>query len=100
VSRIGEAGGAAPGGLAAHPVVQDQEGQPEDGKGVLSLQFAVLGVDVELLGEAVNRQRREGPAVRVDVGEVVAGLVQVAAAGQDQAAAGYRPPSTSARSRT
>jgi hypothetical protein len=54
--------------------VQDQEGQPEHGKGVLGPQFAVFGVDVELLGEAADRQRGEVPAGRVDVGEVVAGL--------------------------
>ena len=71
-----------------HPVVQDEEGQPEDGKGVLGSQFVVLQVDVELFGEAVDRQHREISAGWVDVGEVVTGLVQVAAAGQDQATAG------------
>jgi hypothetical protein len=68
--------------------MQDEEGQPEDGEGVLGSQLAVLHVDVELFGEAMDGQHREIPGGLVDVGEVVAGLVQVAAAGQDQAATG------------
>ena len=79
-----------------HPVIQDEEGQSEDGEGVLDSQFAVLHVDVKLFGEAVDRQHRELPGSWVDVGEVVAGLVQVAAAGQDQATAGTVGPRAAA----
>ena len=74
-----------------HPVVQDQEREAEDGKSVVGPQFAVLHVDVELLRETADRQHREVPAGRVDVGQVVTRLVQVTAAGQDQAPAGTRP---------
>src|SRR5690348_5235516 len=76
------------GGFAMYPVVEDEERQPEDGEGMLGPQFAVLDVDVEPFGEAVDRQHRELLGGWVDVGEVVARLVQVAAAGQDQATAG------------
>src|SRR5262249_14363032 len=79
------------GGLAADQVVEDEEGQPEDGEGVLGPQLAVVCVDVELFGEALDRQHREVPGGWVDVGEVVAGLVLSAAAGQDQATAGAGP---------
>src|SRR6266566_560011 len=79
------------GGLAAYPVVQDEERQPEDGEGVLGPQLAVAGVDVKLLGEAVHRQHREIPGGGVDVGQVVPGLIVIAPAGQDQAAAGAGP---------
>src|SRR5205814_5989471 len=56
--------------------------------GVLGPQFAVVDVDVELFGEAVDFQHGEVSAGRVDVSEVVAGLAQGAAAGQNQATAG------------
>ena len=74
-------------GLAVYPVVEDEEGQPEDEESMFGPQFAVLDVDVELFGEALDRQHREFPGVWVYVGEVVTWLVQFAAAGQDQAAA-------------
>src|SRR4249919_1203986 len=61
--------GGRRGGLAVYPVVQDEERQPEHGEGVLGPQLAVFGVDVKLLGEAVDRQHREFPGGRVDVGE-------------------------------
>src|SRR5262249_53161073 len=75
-------------GLAVHPVVEHEERQPEDGESMLGPQFAVLDIDVELFGEALDRQHGELFGGWVDVGEVVARLVQVAAAGQDQATAG------------
>jgi hypothetical protein len=43
------------GGFAVHPVLEDEEGQPEDEEGVLGSQFVVLHVDVELFGEAADR---------------------------------------------
>ena len=74
-----------------HAVVKDEEGQAEDPEGVVGSQFAVPHVDVEFLGEAVHRQRGELSGGRVDVGEVVARVVEVAAAGQDKAATGTNP---------
>ena len=47
-----------------HPVVEDEEGQPEDGEGVLGPQLAVAHVDVELLGEAADGQH--GLALMLD----------------------------------
>ena len=58
--------------------MQHQEREAEHPEGVLGPQLAVLDVHVELLGEAVHRQRGELRGVRVDVGQVVAGVVVVA----------------------
>ena len=56
--------------------MEDEEGQPEDGEGVLGAQVAVVQVDVELFGEAVDREHGEIFSGWVDVGEVVAGLIE------------------------
>jgi hypothetical protein len=74
--------------FAVYPVVEDEERQSEDGESMLGPQFAVLDVDVQLFGEAADRKHREFTGGWVHVSEVVAGLVQVAATGQDQATAG------------
>jgi hypothetical protein len=58
--------------FAVHAVVEQQEREPEDPEGMLGPQFVVLDVDVELLGEALHRQRRQLPGGRVDGGQVVA----------------------------
>src|SRR5262249_61956558 len=79
-------------GLAVHPVVEHEERQPEDGESMLGPQFAVLDIDVELFGEALDRQHGELFGGWVDVGEVVARLVQVPAAGQDHAPPRPRRP--------
>src|SRR5215813_3967479 len=74
--------------FAVYPVVEDEKRQPENGECMLGPQFTVLDVDVEPLGEAVDRQHGELIGGWVYVGEVVAGLIQVTAAGQDQATPG------------
>ena len=53
---------------------------------MLRAQFAVLRVQVELLGEALHGGRRQLPRLSVDVREVVAGVFQLAAAAEDQPA--------------
>src|SRR5215470_11540030 len=85
---VGDVSRGGAGRFAVYPVVEDEKRQPEDRESVLGPQFAVVDVDIELFGEAVDRQHRELPGGWVGVGEVVAGLVQVAAAGQGQATAG------------
>src|SRR6516164_4654645 len=72
----GARSGGGAGGLAVYPVVEHEERQPEDREGVLGAQFAVLDVDVELFGEAADGQYGELLGGRVDVSEVVAGLVR------------------------
>jgi hypothetical protein len=64
--------------------MRHEERKAEDPEGVLSLQLAVVDVDVELLGKAVHGQSGEFPADRVDVGQVVTGMIQVTSAGQHQ----------------
>ena len=71
-----------------HPVVEHKEGQSEDPEGVFGSQLVALDVDVEFLREAVDGHGAEVSGGRVDVGEVVAGVVEAAAAGEDEAAAG------------
>src|SRR6266545_1171007 len=56
------------GRFAVQAVVEHQEGKPEDPERMLGPQFVVLDVDVELLGEAVNRQCSQLPGGRIDVG--------------------------------
>ena len=73
--------------LPEHPVVQHQEREAEHPEGVLGPQLIAVDVDVQLLGEAVHGQRREFPGDGIDVGQVVAGVREIAAAGQHQAAA-------------
>ena len=46
-------------GLGVDAVVEDEEREPEDPEGVLGAQLVVLDVDVELFGEAMDRQGRE-----------------------------------------
>ena len=71
-------------------VVEDEEREPEDPEGVLGAQFVVLDVHVELFGEAMDRQGRELSGGGVDVGQVVARVIEVAAAGEHQTTAGSR----------
>ena len=66
--------------------MQDQEREAEHRERVLGPQLVAAGVHVELLGEARHLQRGQLPRLRVDVGQVVAGVLQRAAAGQGQAA--------------
>ena len=68
--------------------MEDEERQPEHPEGVLGPQLAVVDVHVELLGEAVHRKGGELTRLGVDVGQVVAGMVEVAATGQHQATVG------------
>ena len=77
--------------LPVHPVVQHHERKAENPERVLRAQFAVLHVRVELFGEALHGGRRQLPRLSVDVRQVVAGVFQLAAAGQDQPAARPRP---------
>src|SRR5690348_3381343 len=58
---------------------------------MISPQLVVLYVDVELLGESVDRERGEVSGHRFDVGQVVAGLVEIATARQYYTPAGARP---------
>lgn len=51
---------------------------------MLSSQLAIFNPNVELLGEALYRQCGEIVGVRVDEGEVVIGLIEVAPAAQRQ----------------
>ena len=60
--------------------MQHQERKPEHPEGMFGAQLVALDVDVEMLGEPVDRERRELPARRVDVGQVVTGLVVIASA--------------------
>src|SRR3954471_9183357 len=76
------------GGLAGDPVVQGQERDAEDPERMLGAQLAALDEDVELLGEAGDRQRGQLVRGLVDVGEVVPGLTVVDAAAQGEAAVG------------
>ena len=78
-------------GLGVDAVMEDEEGQPEDPEGVLGAQFVVVDVYVELFGEAMDRECGQLIVVLVDVGEVVAGVIERAAAGEPQPAAGSRP---------
>ena len=55
---------------------------------MVGAQLATLEVDVELLGEAVDGEGGHLAGVGVDVGQVVAGVVEFASAGQDQSTAG------------
>jgi hypothetical protein len=68
-----------------HAVVQHQERQAEHPERVLGPQFAAGDVDVEPLGEAPDGDGGELGGLGVDIGKVVARLVQVAAAVQYQA---------------
>lgn len=52
---------------------------------MLGPELALLNVDVELLGEALYRQRGELAGVRVDVGQVMAEVGQFAPAAEPQA---------------
>src|SRR4029453_16844609 len=81
------------GGVCLWPdaVVEDEEWEPEDPEGVLSPELPVLHVHVELLVEATNRERGEVPRLGVDDGEVVARMVEVAAARQHQPTTGPGP---------
>ena len=65
-----------------YPVVEHEKWQAEDGEGVRGVQLVIVDVDVELLGEAVDGQCGEVSGGWVDVGQVVAGVVEVASAGQ------------------
>ena len=71
-------------------VVEDEQRQPEDPEGVLGAQFVVLDVYVELFGEAMDREGRERSGRGVDVGQVVARVHEVAAAGEHETTAGSR----------
>jgi len=72
-----------------HAVVQYQEWQAEDPEGVLGPQFpVVVEVDVQFLGEAVHGEGGEVSGTGVDVGQVMAGVFQFAAAGEHQPATG------------
>ena len=64
--------------------MEDEERQPEDPEGVLGAQLVVLDVHVELFGEAMDRQSRELSGGGIDVGQVVARVIEVAAAGQHE----------------
>jgi hypothetical protein len=65
-----------------HGVVENEKWQAEDGEGVRGVQLVILDVDVELLCEAVDGQCGEVSGGGVDLGQVVAGMVEVASAGQ------------------
>src|ERR1700733_2845372 len=77
-----------PGRLAVHPVVQHEEGEAEHPERVLGAQFPLVEVDVQPLGEPPDGRHRDLPRLRVDVGQVVPRLVELAAAVEDKAAAG------------
>ena len=59
---------AGVGGFAAHVVAEHEKRQPEDREGVLGMQFVIL-----------------------DLGQVVAGVLERAPTGQHQTATGARP---------
>src|SRR5215472_12041745 len=59
VKAAGDPSWRSAAGFAVYPVVEDEERQPEDGEGMLGPQFAVVDVDVELFGEAADRQHGE-----------------------------------------
>jgi len=67
--------------------VQHEEWEPEDRERVVGPQVAILDVDVELFGEAMNLERRELAGAGLDVGEVVVRVVETATAGEDETAA-------------
>ncbi len=57
--------------------MEDEERQPENGERVLGAQVARVDVYLELFAESVDGDGSELAVVRVDVGQVVAGLVGV-----------------------
>jgi hypothetical protein len=65
--------------------VQHQERQAEHPERVLGTQFACLDVDVEPLGEPADRGGGQLGGLRVYISKVMARLIQLAAAVQDQA---------------
>ena len=70
--------------LAVDGVMQHQEREPVEGERVVGSKLAALGEDVELLGEAVHGQRGELAGFGIDVGQVVAGVGELAAAGEHE----------------
>ena len=73
--------------------MEDEERETEEPEGVFGEEVAIRGDEhVELLGEAVDGQGGQLAGVGVDVGEVVAGVVERTAGGEGEAA---RIPSTS-----
>ena len=70
-----------------HPVVEHQEREAENPERMLGPQLALVHVHVQALGEAPGGRGGELGGIRVDVGQVVTRLVELAAAVQDQAAA-------------
>lgn len=73
---LGPAQPSLGGALACYLVVQHRERDAKDREGVFGAELVVGDVHVELLGEAVQ-------------GQVVAGLVEAAAAGEDEVVAGW-----------
>ncbi len=75
--------------------MEDQDREPEDPERVLGPQLTavdvVVDVDVELLGEALDGQGGEVAGGRVDVGQVMAGVAEVALGREGQPAAGPGP---------
>jgi hypothetical protein len=71
--------------------MQHEEREAEHPERVLGPQFAAVDVHVEPLGEPAHGRGGEVTGLRVDIGQVVTGLLERAVAVRDQAAAGPRP---------